>query len=107
METYLKTKEPLLTVKDQTPSISSFPRFPAAYHNLVADTLTTAELYNIKIRCCAMCTREQIKYSGYFCAGNKELALSNNYSDIPTLMRTFLRGSCHVDQWLEDKKLWN
>jgi len=110
MKGSLTAKEDLLNQEPQICSVRNFPQYPDAYHNFVTDTLATAESNRIKIRRGSnMCIGEddQMKCSGYFCAGNRELALCDNYSNIATWLGTFLQGSCYMDQWHQCKELWN
>lgn len=76
----------------------------------IADTKKIAKKNKIKIRISkAEFVRDAASTSksiGYFDSHNRELA-SSNYNHLPTFVRNFVHESCHMDQFLQNRYLWD
>ena len=88
------------------------PSYPKSYKKFINDVEQTALDNGIKIRS----TNDKLVYSdptdtigcaGYFSEFNMELAFSTYDSDISKWMGLIIHESCHMDQFLNDKSLWN
>src|SRR4051812_7654750 len=109
MKMNLTKKQALLESTKQTCSTANFPEYPAGYDEFVTDTWRTAKTNGINIRYDSYDLPydekdNQIGWGGYFSPERRELVIStcNSTSE---LMLTFIHESCHMDQWLQDKKV--
>lgn len=87
------------------------PHFPNIYHQFIEDTIEVAENHGIKIRfsdgALVYARGEKVGSAGYFSAEDKVLAVSTADFNITQIMQIFIHESCHMEQWLFNKKMWN
>lgn len=83
---------------------------PVGCQRMLTDTRKTARKHNIKIRF----TKKDLIYSkgdsapsvGYFDETNKTLAVSN-FNDLEIFINTLAHESSHMDQWIDNRYLWD